>query len=112
MLSMNGYTVTLAESGEEGMSRFKEGAYDMVLTDLGMPGSSGWDVVSSIKKLGKGVPVVVMTGWPEEIIKQALNPGEVREFHLEIGVLDGAREIRAFEREVKRGVRSSSTTGS
>ena len=44
---------------------------------------------------------------------QYIQPGEVREFHLEIGVLDGAREIRAFEREVKRSVRSSSTsTGS
>ena len=80
MLSMNGYVVTLAESGEEGVSRFREGTYAMVLTDLGMPGSSGWDVVSSIKQLGKGVPVVVMTGWPEEIIRQALDPSEVAEF--------------------------------
>ena len=34
-----------------------------------------------------------------------LQPGETRDFHLELGVLDGAREIRTFEREVKRGVR-------
>ncbi len=34
-------------------------------------------------------------------------PGEVRDFHLEIGVLEGAREIRAFERTVKQGVKAT-----
>ena len=34
-----------------------------------------------------------------------IRPGEVREFHLEIGVLEGEREIRAFERRVRQGVR-------
>lgn len=34
-----------------------------------------------------------------------LQPGETRDFHIELGVLDGTREIRAFEREVKRGIR-------
>ncbi len=32
-----------------------------------------------------------------------IQPGQVREFHLEIGVLDGEREIRAFERQVRQG---------
>ena len=34
-----------------------------------------------------------------------IRPGEVREFHLEIGVLEGEREIRAFERRVRQGVK-------
>ena len=35
---------------------------------------------------------------------EQIQPGQVRDFHIEIGVLDGMREIRAFEREVKKGV--------
>ena len=35
---------------------------------------------------------------------QTIAPGEVREFNLEIGVLDGSKEIRAFERTVKEGL--------
>ena len=35
---------------------------------------------------------------------ETLAPGAVREFHLELGVLDGARQIRAFEREVGRAM--------
>ena len=34
-----------------------------------------------------------------------IQPGEVREFELEMGVLDGAREIAAFERRVAKGVK-------
>jgi hypothetical protein len=33
-----------------------------------------------------------------------IEPGAVRDFHIEIGVLDGMQEIEAFEREVKAGV--------
>ena len=32
-----------------------------------------------------------------------IEPGKVRDFHIEIGVLDGLKEIRKFERELKRG---------
>ncbi|MBT4504466.1 MAG: aldose 1-epimerase family protein [Gemmatimonadetes bacterium] len=35
---------------------------------------------------------------------QHIAPGEVREFHLEIGILEGEQEIREFERQVERGV--------
>lgn len=35
---------------------------------------------------------------------QHIQPGEVRHFHLEIGVLDGAREMRAFEKMVAEGI--------
>ena len=35
---------------------------------------------------------------------QYIEPGEVREFNMEIGVLDGADEMREFERKVKRGL--------
>jgi len=35
---------------------------------------------------------------------QYIEPGEVREFNMEIGVLDGADEMRDFERKVERGL--------
>ena len=93
ILSLNGYSVTLAENGEEGMSRFKEGTYDMVFTDLGMPGSSGWEVVSAIKHLRNDVPVVVMTGWPEEIIRQALDPNDVQEVLVKPFIMDSLLDL-------------------
>ena len=35
---------------------------------------------------------------------QHIEPGGVREFNMEIGILDGTKELRAFEREVKQGI--------
>ena len=35
---------------------------------------------------------------------QYIEPDEEREFNMEIGVLDGADEMRAFERKVERGL--------
>ena len=35
---------------------------------------------------------------------EQIEPGQVRTFNMEIGILDGADEIRAFERRVKAGL--------
>jgi len=35
----------------------------MVLTDLGMPGMSGWQVAEKIKSINGNVPIALITGW-------------------------------------------------
>src|SRR5690554_7361695 len=40
---------------------------DLVLTDLGMPDLSGWDVVDAIRKKDHRIPVVLATGWGSQI---------------------------------------------
>ncbi len=67
MLSKFNHRVTVAKSGEEGLRLFGEDPFDMVLTDLGMPGLSGWDVCKSIKQMKPSTPVGMITGWGLEI---------------------------------------------
>ena len=43
---------------------------------------------------------------------QQIEPGEVRTFNMEIGILDGASEIRAFERQIKAGLKRKSSKSS
>src|SRR5262249_23127097 len=52
MLRGAGYAVTLAASGLEGIARVRErdGAFDVVITDLGMPDVPGWEVVEAVKQ--------------------------------------------------------------
>ncbi len=57
------HQVTLAADGEKGVQLFREGTFDMVLTDLGMPGMSGWEVCRMIKKISPDTPVGMITGW-------------------------------------------------
>jgi CheY-like chemotaxis protein len=41
----------------------KQNEVDMVFSDLGMPGISGWQVAETIKTTNKQMPVVIITGW-------------------------------------------------
>lgn len=67
MLSQVNHQVTVAKSGEEGVRLFGEKKFDIVLTDLGMPGMSGWEVCKSIKKIKSSTPVGRITGWGLEV---------------------------------------------
>ncbi|MCX8117548.1 MAG: PAS domain S-box protein [Desulfobacterota bacterium] len=66
-LSAFQHQVTEAPSGEQGIKLFQEKEFDLVLTDLGMPHLSGWEVCKIIKSLRSDVPVGMITGWGEEI---------------------------------------------
>ena len=67
ILSQVKHRVTVAENGEEGIRLFKEEGFDIVLTDLGMPGISGWEVGKAIKKMSPRTPVGMITGWGMEV---------------------------------------------
>ncbi len=67
ILTQMNHEVTLAEDGEKGIQLFKEKKFDMVLTDLGMPGMSGWEVCRIIKKMSPLTPVGMITGWGTEM---------------------------------------------
>jgi PAS domain S-box-containing protein len=61
------HQVIVAENGEEGIRLFKEKTFDLVLTDLGMPGMSGWEVGRAIKEMSPHTPVGMITGWGMEV---------------------------------------------
>ena len=65
MLRGAAYAVTLAGSGLEGIAkvREREGAYDLVITDLGMPDVPGWEVVEAVKQVDATTPVVILSGF-------------------------------------------------
>jgi signal transduction histidine kinase/CheY-like chemotaxis protein len=65
MLRGASYAVSLAASGLEGIARVRErqGAFDLVVTDLGMPDVPGWEVVEAVKQVDATTPVVIMSGF-------------------------------------------------
>ena len=67
------HQVTLAANGEKGIQLFKEEKFDMVLTDLGMPGMSGWEVCRMIKKISPDTPVGMITGWGAEMSQSKMD---------------------------------------
>ena len=79
ILAKGEHQVTLAESGEEGLRIFRENEFDLVLTDLGMPKISGWEVCHAIKKTKPQTPVGMITGWGT-IVDQARMEGSGVDF--------------------------------
>jgi PAS domain S-box-containing protein len=64
LLKRLGHHAGTAQDGEAALEKFKtEGPWDMVFTDLGMPGISGWDLVRELKSLDSNLPTVLITGW-------------------------------------------------
>jgi DNA-binding NtrC family response regulator len=63
MLEVIGYEVTLAEGGEEALSLVKSSSFDLVLSDLNMPGMDGSALLRAIKSSLPQLPVVIITGY-------------------------------------------------
>jgi CheY-like chemotaxis protein len=66
-LSNAQHQVTIAKDGMEGIALFKKMEFDIVLTDLGMPNVSGWEVCKTIKDISPHTPIGMITGWEGEI---------------------------------------------
>lgn len=62
-LTADGHAVELAVSGRDGVRLAETTAFDLVLSDLGMPDMTGWEVASRIRTSRPGTPVVLVTGW-------------------------------------------------
>ncbi|PJF41977.1 MAG: hypothetical protein CUN55_10765 [Phototrophicales bacterium] len=58
-----GYQVVTASSGEEALSILAERDFDVVLTDIRMPGISGVDLLAQIKEQSPDAVVILMTGY-------------------------------------------------
>ena len=62
-LTEAGYKVHTATSGEEGIQLFEKDAFDVVITDITMPGMSGLEVMKAIHRKEANLPVVIITAY-------------------------------------------------
>ena len=65
-----------AEHGESALTQLNAHTFDLVLTDLEMPVMNGLELIHEIRRRYKDVPIVVMTGYyAEDIRQEALDLG-------------------------------------
>ena len=58
-----GYEVVAASDGQEGIAAFSPEKFDLVVTDVKMPGISGIDVLRRVRSHAPDVPVLVITAF-------------------------------------------------
>jgi CheY-like chemotaxis protein len=63
VLSGKGYAVITASSGQEALNKLETEDYDVVFTDIKMPGMSGLEMAEQVKERRPWLPVVIVTGY-------------------------------------------------
>ena len=63
-LSEHGHEIEQVSTGQQALERLASGAaVDLVITDLGMPDMTGWEVAEAVRQRWPDVPVGLVTGW-------------------------------------------------
>jgi DNA-binding NtrC family response regulator len=72
----NGYLAKAYTSPRKAVEEFHPGAWDLVITDIKMPGMSGLEVLQSIKERARDIPVIMITAYATvDMSIQALRKG-------------------------------------
>ncbi len=61
MITEAGHNVHGCSEPAEAINLIEQNRFDLILTDLGMPGISGWEIAEKAKT--QGIPVILLTGW-------------------------------------------------
>ncbi len=62
MLESEGYVITEASNGAEGIKRYHENPADLIITDLIMPEKEGTETIIELKKENPAVKIIAMSG--------------------------------------------------
>lgn len=75
-LKLMGVEVEQARNGYEALQQLDRNTFDVVVSDIMMPGINGFDLTKRVHQRRPGVPVVLMTGDPTAPPVSALNESE------------------------------------
>jgi two-component system, NtrC family, response regulator HydG len=74
-VELHGHQVTIASNGQEAVERFRERDFDIAFMDVCMPVMNGADSFLEIRRLRPTARVMLMTGFREPVVDQALESG-------------------------------------
>jgi CheY-like chemotaxis protein len=80
VLSGKGYVVITAEDGYDALAKLQAEKYDMVFTDLRMPGMSGLEVAERVRTRQPWIPVVIVTGYGSDKSEERARAAGVSDF--------------------------------
>jgi signal transduction histidine kinase len=66
-LTSMGHRPRITSDAEEALTIFSEDDFDLVLTDLGLPGVSGEEVARVVSHKAPGLPIILLTGWADQL---------------------------------------------
>jgi two-component system, cell cycle sensor histidine kinase and response regulator CckA len=97
MLAALGYTVTALTDSIEALKIFRErkDSFDLVITDLTMPGITGIELSRAILQIRPNIPIILCTGYTEIVTEEEVKQTGIRKFVMKpLNTKDIARLIR------------------
>lgn len=107
VLAGKGYAVISAQNGEEALSKLGSETYDVVFTDIKMPGMSGLEVAERVKASQPWLPVVIVTGYGTDAYEARAAAAGVSGFlrkPLSPEMIEGSTDKALLERDAQPAV--------
>ncbi len=99
------YSCQTAQTAEEALARLAAQSFDVVLTDISMPGLSGMELLQRVLRLHPGTPVIVISGLSDQEQAQSL---------ISLGAFDYLLKpfrLEVVEESVRRAMRERRASG-
>jgi DNA-binding NtrC family response regulator len=115
LLSLEGYIVSLAQNGGEGLRALEAKTFDLVLLDLMMPDRSGMEVLREVRERDTETPIFLITAYGSveaavEALKSGANdyfskPWDNEKLLIEIDRMIAGRRLERENRQLKRALK-------
>ncbi len=82
ILNRLGYNVIVATNGQDALDLFKDkpDSYDLVITDMTMPGMTGAELARELMAVRSDIPIIICTGYSQLITPEKANAIGIQEF--------------------------------
>ena len=89
MLRMDGYECDCVSDTKEAVEKLKKNSYDLLISDICMPGNVELGLIKKIPKIAEGMPVILITGYPSvdsavESIKLTVEAYLIKPFEISV----------------------------
>jgi DNA-binding NtrC family response regulator len=66
LLTGEGHEIDTASDGDSALESFRAAAFDLVISDVRMPGKHGFSLLEEVRSRQEEVPVILITGFPSQ----------------------------------------------
>jgi len=91
-----GCRTTCVRSAEEALSAFKDGKFDIVVTDYRMPGMDGQELIQSLRGIDPELPIILLSGFADAMGLTERSTGA------SVVIMKSANEVSHLVRAVNR----------
>ena len=95
LLSLHGFKTSFSTGAEDALSELREQKFDLIITDLKMPGMSGLSFIEKVKSMKLPVPIIMISGYAStENVVEAMRCGAVNFYPKPVKTDELISEIR------------------